>query len=471
MHSKIVASGFMLVALFMFLSGVVLAMVAQLELFEPGLQFISPSSYSNSIKYHGLFMLFGTVIPALIGFSIWYLPQSLSTKNIVVPEAGYFIWLIYVIGILFIFNGMFTDFQTDDFTGGWNNYGGSEQSAPSASRFVQTESGLLLTAFALLLILVSLVLTVLFKRGKELSLLQLPPLAWSVLMLATVTIVPLIIYLVSGLNELIFPLPEQLFEQRLLDEPGYLASTLLETPLLFTVLLFGLNLQVMMAVTESNIPRRVAAIMMVLMTVLFGTGWLISLGYESGVPVEPALYIVQTLMYALAAMVYVAGVILLIYTLARGRTRVGPHILFILFSYIFLLVAVYLAIMLALAPVDFQFHDTWVVNGYRHSALFGGVMFAIFGAVYALLLKWRTCLIANIFGYTHFTLTVLASLGLFGSYTILGLAGMPLSIADYPIIFQSYHSANTVITTVLLFAQLLFIASMVAALFGKKQDV
>jgi len=471
MHSKVVAIGFLTLALFMFLAGAILSVVVQLELYEPGLQIISPSSYSNSVKYHGLFMLFGTVIPALIGFSIWYLPESLNTRNIVASEAGYIFGFIYVVGISFMFNGMITDFQTDALTGGWNYYDGSQQSDPSASRFVQTESGLLLTAFSLLLIMASLVLTVVFKRSKEVSLFHLPPLAWSVLMIAIVTIVPLIIYLVSGINELINPIQEKTFEQLYLDESGYLTSILFETPLLFFILLSGLNFQVMMTVTKSNIPNLVTTIMIVLMTVLFVSGWAISITHEPGTPVEPIFFLVKTLMYVLASMVYLAGIVLLALALVRGRIRIGPHVLFIMFSYVFVFVAVILAIMLATAPLDFQYSDTWLVNGYSHYLYFGGVMFSIFGAAYAVLLSWRISLPANILGYSHFTLTFLAVAGLFSGYTVLGLAGMPMKFPDYSPMFHAFNSANTMMTSVLLFAQLLLIGALIAAFFGKKPDV
>lgn len=471
MHSKIVSMGFFLIALFMFLNGAALSAIIQLELSVPGLQFLSPSTYNITVKYHSLFMLFGTLVPALIGFTLWYLPQSLNTKNIVAPMMSYFFWATYVLGNYFILYGLVNDFQADAATGGWTiTYGDREQSAPSATRFIQTEAGLLLIGLSLFFIIMSLMLTVVLKRRKSTGLLHLPPLAGSVLILAVITIVPLFIYLFMGLNELFFPDPDKAFEQLTWFEPGYFFSSFFEEPLFFMLLLFGLNFQVLMTVTNSDAPRKRANIMMLLMAVLFVISWLMSVWQTPDTPIEPILYKAGALMYLLATLLYLAGAIVLTGSLTRQRIHISPHSLFVFFGYAFFLASAIIAAMMLLVSDGFQYQDTWIVNSYRHMALFGGVLFTIFGSAYAVLFQWRTSLIAKILAYTHFLLTVIPALVLFCSYYMSGLADMLLNTPDYPLALQSYHTLNTAMTAVLLFAQGFFIAAIIGVSFSKKHN-
>ena len=174
-------------------------------------------------------------------------------------------------------------------------------------------------------------------------------------------------------------------------------------------------------------------------------------------------------MFIIATMLYLVGPILLIIALVQGSIRFGPSILFILFSYIFVLLSVLQGGVLAFAPVDFSYHDTWFVTGHEHYAMFGGLVFAIFGGTYELLAKRRNSISCTWMGYTHFLLTLLTTVVLFWSYSVVGLNGMPRLLADYATIFEPYHSANTYLTIVLLFSQLLFIAAITISLFGRKQ--
>ena len=470
MHSRVVAIGFLFLALFMFLIGAILAVVMQLELSEPGLQVISPATYHHSVNYHGLFMLYGVVIPAFIGLVIWYLPGVLAAENILIPKAGYLYGFIYVAGIVVLIAGGVIDLQKEPQLGSWNYYGNVEQNTSVLSNLISAESGLLLTAIALLLIMLSLMLTVLFKRDKS-GFFSLPPLAWSVLVLASLTIVPLLIYLYSGINDLFYPQPEHSYESMMLAEPGYLSLRHLETPLIFLILMFGLNLRTFVSGENARTSNGLANVMIVLMAALFVSGWILGLTFDTGVPVDPLLFTIQAFLYIFAAMVYLAGYTLLLISLVKRQVRFGPHILFITFSYVFVLVAVIMSVMLTIAPIDFHYHDSWFVNGYQHYALFGGVMFSIFAAIYVMLLQWRTSLIASVLGYTHFTLTLFTVISLFWSYTVLGLAGMPMKFPDYSFQFEVIHSTNTVITFVLLSAQLFFIAVIVSSFFGRKQDL
>lgn len=56
-------------SLTMFMAGGLLALFIRLELFQPGLQFFQPELYKQFVTMHGLIMVFGAIMPALVGLA------------------------------------------------------------------------------------------------------------------------------------------------------------------------------------------------------------------------------------------------------------------------------------------------------------------------------------------------------------------------------------------------------------------
>ena len=88
-------------------------------------------------------------------------------------------------------------------------------------------------------------------------------------------------------------------------------------------------------------------------------------------------------------------------------------------------------VMLASAPIDFQAHDTYFVVAHMHYVLFGGGVFALFGAVYHWYPKFTGRLLHGGWGKLHFWLTLVGFHLTFLVQHVLGLEGMPRRIADY----------------------------------------
>ena len=87
--------------------------------------------------------------------------------------------------------------------------------------------------------------------------------------------------------------------------------------------------------------------------------------------------------------------------------------------------------MLAIAPADIQYHDSYFVVAHFHYVLVPGSIFALMAAAYYWLPKWTGHMYNETLGKWHFWLsTIFVNLTFFPMH-FLGLAGMPRRIPDY----------------------------------------
>ncbi|MGB1221158.1 MAG: cbb3-type cytochrome c oxidase subunit I, partial [Alcanivoracaceae bacterium] len=96
-------------------------------------------------------------------------------------------------------------------------------------------------------------------------------------------------------------------------------------------------------------------------------------------------------------------------------------------------------LMLAITPVDFQYHDTYFVVAHFHYVLVSGALFTLFAAAYYWLPKWSGVMPSKLLGELHFWNSLLSVNLLFFPMHFVGLAGMPRRYADYALQFADYN--------------------------------
>ena len=82
-------------------------------------------------------------------------------------------------------------------------------------------------------------------------------------------------------------------------------------------------------------------------------------------------------------------------------------------------------IVLAIAPVDIQLHDTYYVVAHFHYVMVAGALFALFAGIYYWMPKWTGHMYDEKLGKWHFWLTLIVFNVTFFPKHFLGLAGMP----------------------------------------------
>ena len=141
----------------------------------------------------------------------------------------------------------------------------------------------------------------------------------------------------------------------------------------------------------------------------------------------------------------------------RGSMTFETPMLFAL-GFVFLFtIGGFSGLMLAIAPADFQYHDTYFVVAHFHYVLVPGAVFAILGAIYYWIPKWTGVMYNEKLGQFHFWWSAIWINVLFFPQHFLGLAGMPRRIPDYAVQFTDFNVISSIGAFAFFIGQFVFI--------------
>jgi cytochrome c oxidase subunit 1 len=144
-------------------------------------------------------------------------------------------------------------------------------------------------------------------------------------------------------------------------------------------------------------------------------------------------------------------------TMWKGAMTFETPMLFAVGFVIMFTIGGFSGLMLAMAPVDFQYHDTYFVVAHFHYVLVTGAVFAIMGAAYYWMPKWTGHMYDEKLGKLHFWLSTISVNVLFFPQHFLGLAGMPRRIPDYSVQFTGFNQISSIGGFAFGLTQLLFV--------------
>jgi cytochrome c oxidase subunit 1 len=131
-------------------------------------------------------------------------------------------------------------------------------------------------------------------------------------------------------------------------------------------------------------------------------------------------------------------------TMWRGSLTFETPMLFAIgFIWVFT-IGGFSGLLLAVAPIDIQVHDTYYVVAHFHYVLVAGSLFCLFAGYYYWVPKWTGHMYNEWRGKFHFWNSLIWVNLTFFPMHFLGLAGMPRRYADYPIQFTDFHAFTTV---------------------------
>jgi len=126
-------------------------------------------------------------------------------------------------------------------------------------------------------------------------------------------------------------------------------------------------------------------------------------------------------------------------TMWRGSMSFETPMLFAVAFVILFTFGGFSGLMLAITPVDQQYHDTYFVVAHFHYVLVTGALFSIIGGVYYWLPKWTGRMYNEKLGKFHFWNSLISVNLLFFPMHFVGLAGMPRRYADYALQFADFN--------------------------------
>lgn len=437
-HHRDIGNHQLLFALLMFLLGGGLALLMRLELLLPGLQFIRPALFNQLFTLHGLIMVFGAALPALMGLASWMLPSMIGARRMALPRLhSLSFWLLPAAFALLLLSLLLP--------GGGPASGGALTPPLSLQQPLATTLAalsLLVMSAAFLLAAVNLLLTLLIERSPDMSLAGLPLFAWSLLITSLLLLAVLPVLIAA----LLLLLAELHLGTRFFSAGGGGDPMLYQhlfwffgQPGLHILLLpaFGLLCEVLPVYARKPLFGRQAVMLSML---AIGVLSLMTWGHKllsAGLPLGGSLFF----MYSSMGISVALGLLVCnwLATLWRGAMSFETPMLFALAFLGLFLIGALAGLMLAVAPTSSLYHNSYFVVAQLHYLLVSGTLFAIFAAVYHWLPQQLGPIVNEGLGRLHFWSSLITVNLVFFPQFYLGLAGMPRRVADYPAQFSELN--------------------------------
>jgi cytochrome c oxidase subunit I+III len=417
--------------IFMMFAGA-LALLMRTQLAIPENDFLSADFYNQAFTLHGSIMMFLFAVPMFEAFSIFVLPEMLGARDMPFPRLSAYGFWSFVIGGVFVCGSIFFDAAPQ---GGWFMYPPlTTEYQPGVGADIWL-LGLSFIEIASIAAAVELIVGILKCRPPGMRINLVPLYGWYVLAVAGMVLFafpPLIAGDLLLEMQRAFHWPffdpdkggDPLLWQHLFWIFGH--------PEVYIIFLPAIALAAMIVPTFAQRP-------------IFGYSWIvlaaigtafISFGlwvhhmYTTGLPLI-------SLGFFSAASVAVAiptGIQLFAFiaTVLTGNVVRSIPMLFVTGALAIFVFGGLTGVMVALAPFDWQAHDTYFVVGHLHYVLIGGMLFPVVaGAYYYYPLLAAKTMSASL-GRIAFWLMFVGFNVAFFPMHFTGLLGMPRRVFTYP---------------------------------------
>jgi len=464
-NHKDIGTMYLVFALIMFFVGGSMAMIIRLELFEPGMQFVDPQFFNSMTTMHALVMVFGAVMPAGVGLANWMIPMMIGAPDMALPRMNNMSFWVLVVAVLLLASTLFMEGGAP--AAGWTLY-------PPLS--LQAGNNLAFAVFSIHLLGVSsimgsinIIVTILNMRAPGMTMMKIPLFCWTWVITAFLLICVLPVFAAA----VTMLLTDAHFGTSFFDAAGGGDPVLYQHLFWF----FGHPEVYIIALPAFGMVSTIIPVFsrkplfgyssMVYASASIAFLSLIVWGHHQftvGMPLAGELYF----MYATMLIAIPTGIKVFNWTATmwRGSLSFETPMLYAVAFVIMFTFGGFTGIMLAAAPTDFQYHDTYFVVAHFHYTLVVGGIFPIMGIIYYWLPKWTGHMYNEKLGKLHFWMTFFSFNLTFFPQHFLGLAGMPRRIPDYAIQFADFNMISSVGSFILGLSQLLLIYIVVQTIKG-----
>jgi len=448
----------------MFLVGGAMALVIRAELFQPGLQFVHPEFFNQMTTNHGLIMVFGVIMPAMVGLANWQVPMMIGAPDMALPRLNNLsFWILPFAGALLV-STLFMEGGGPNF--GWTFYAplSTTYAPPSTTYFIFAVH---LLGASSIMGSINIIATILNLRAPGMTLMKMPLFVWTWLITAYLLLAVMPV-LAGAVTMMLFDIH---FHTSFFNAAGGGDPVMFQHvfwffghPEVYILILpaFGVVSQIIPTFARKplfgydSMVYAVASIAFLSFIV-----WAHHM-FTVGMPLAGQLFF----MYATMLIAIPTGVKVFnwVSTMWRGSMTFETPMLFAVAFVVLFTIGGFSGLMLAITPVDFQYHDTYFVVAHFHYVLVPGAVFGIIGAVYYWLPKWCGRMYDETLGKIHFWLSFIGVNLTFFPQHFSGLAGMPRRIPDYSLQFADFNMLSSIGAFIFGFSQLLFLFIVIKAI-------
>lgn len=437
---------YMIAGLFFFLIGGLEAIVIRLQLIKPENNLVSGDTFNELITMHGTTMIFLAAMPLLFALMNAVIPLQIGARDVAFPFLNSLGFWTFFFGGLLLNLSWFAGAVPD---AGWTSYvplaGPLFNSGAGVDYYV---IGLQIAGIGTLLGGINFMATIINMRAPGMTFMRMPMFTWAIF-ITSALIVFAFPALTVGLVALMF---DRLFHANFFDVANGGNGVLWEHifwvfghPEVYILIVpaFGVISEV---VSTFSRKRLFGYSSMVFATVLIAfLGFMVWAHhmFTTGLgPVANGLFSIATMLIAVPTGVKIFN---WLFTLWGGSIRFTTANLFAIgFIPTFVMGGV-TGVMLASAPADYQYHDTYFVVAHFHYVIVGGLVFGIFSGLHYWWPKMFGRILNETIGkITFWTFFIGFHLTFFVQH-FLGLLGMPRRVYTY-LGGQGYDDMNFIST-------------------------
>lgn len=462
-HKRIGLLYFMVMSSF-FLVAVSFGFLIRLELLFPGKTIMEPQTYNAIFTLHGVIMVFLFVIPGLPAvFGNFFLPIQIGAKDVIFPRLNLLSWWIFIAGAALAVTSLFTGDGPPD--GGWTFY--APYSIISSGNITMAVFAAFVLGFSSMLTGINFVTTIHRLRAPGMTFFRMPLFTWSLYATAWVQILATPVLAIT----LLLLIMERLFGIGVFDPTKGGDPVLYQHlfwiyshPAVYIMVLPGMGAisELIPTFAKRNIFGYKAIAMSSLAIAL--VGYLVWGHHMFTAGMSMTARYVFSLLTFLVAIPTAIKVFNWVATLYKGSISLEPPMLYAL-AFIFLFsIGGFTGLLNGALATNIQIQDTSFVVAHFHYVMFGGTVFALFGALHYWFPKMfgkmynkRVATIAWGFLFVGFNV-------LYFPLFVIGWQGMPRRYYDYLPQFTLGHQISTVGSWIVVFGILLMLVNLLRGL-------
>src|SRR5271155_142673 len=430
---------YMMLSIFFLLVGGAEVLLIRIQLAVPNNHFISPQVFNRLFTMHGTTMVFLVGMPLIFAWANYIVPLQIGARDMAFPRLNAFSFWLTAFGGLFLYfsflggAGLYGVGNAPDVT--WWAYAPLTAKAFSPGNATDYWAlALIVTGFGTLGGGINLVATVLSMRCKGMTLMRMPLFTW--------------LMFVDGAFVLIVITPLTAAQIMLLID-RYLGAHFFDTqagcsgvvwmhffwifghPEVYVLVFpaFAIASEVIQVFSRKAIfgyPAMVAAVIGIAFVSLgVWAHHMFTVGMTSA---GNAFFVLSTMLVGIPTALKIFNWLA---TMWGGKIRFATPMLFCTAFFFQFLCAGLTGIMLAVAPWNWQLHNSYFVIAHFHYILVGAIVFCIFGGIYYWYPKVTGRMLSEKLGKWHFWLFFIGFHVTFDIMHIPGLLGMPRSIYTY----------------------------------------
>ncbi|WP_341282867.1 cytochrome c oxidase subunit I [Paenibacillus sp. FSL H8-0537] len=418
---------------FFFLVGGLEALLIRIQLWKPLNDFVSADTYNELITMHGTTMIFLAAMPMLFALMNAVVPLQIGARDVAFPFVNALGFWTFFFGAVLLNVSWFT--STGAPAAGWTAYAPLSGPAFSTGHGMDYYVlGLQIAGIGTLIGGINFLVTIINMRAPGMTFMRMPMFTWASFITSA-----LILFafpaLAVGLAALMF---DRIFDANFFDPNNGGNAVLWEHifwifghPEVYILILpaFGVISEV---ISTFSRKRLFGYSSMVFATILIGfLGFMVWAHhmFTTGLgPVANALFSIATMLIAVPTGIKIFN---WIFTMWGGSIKFTSANLYAVgFIPTFVMGGV-TGVMLAAAPADFQYHDTYFVVAHFHYVIVGGLILGIFSGLHYWWPKMFGRILNETLGKWTFWIFYIGFHLTFFIQHFLGLLGMPRRIWTY----------------------------------------